>query len=214
MPQPRKKPPAKPSAASSRRIARLVLRSQWRARRPTEIIPISARAVRFLVVHYSAVNADEQRLHRNCAGRVRGIQRFHMESDQLAPGGASDIGYNWLVCRHGYVFQGRGWRRRPAATGAANDFTLAVCFLGDDTKGRRDVTPEARKAFRSILDFLMPPRCPRLAGVRGHRDFMSTSCPGDELIAFVRRLNRERFGAAGGRVLAADVTAGEDVAAD
>lgn len=204
----------KPSAARSRRIARLVLRKQWRARGATEVVPISARAVRFLVVHYSAVNADEQRDHRNCAARVRGIQRFHMESNQLTPGGASDIGYNWLVCRHGYVFQGRGWRRRPAATGAANDFTLAACFLGDDTKGRADVTPEARKAFRSILEFLKPPRCPRLAGVRGHRDFMSTSCPGDELTAFVRRLNREEFGTAGGRVSTQELVAGDGLGSD
>jgi hypothetical protein len=176
------------------RIAPLVVRSRWRARRPKEITPIEARAVRFLVVHYSAMNADEQRDHRKCASRVRGIQRYHMESDQLAEGGASDIAYNWMVCRHGYVFQCRGWKRRSAATGAANDFTLAACFLGDDTKGRADVTPEARKAFRSILEYLLPPRCPRLSGVRGHRDFMSTTCPGDELAAFVRRLDREYFG--------------------
>ena len=49
-----------PPRSRSRRIARLVLRKQWRARGATEVVPISARAVRFLVVHYSAVNADEQ----------------------------------------------------------------------------------------------------------------------------------------------------------
>jgi hypothetical protein len=38
----------------------------------------------------------------------------------------------------------------------------------------------------------------RLSGVRGHRDFMSTTCPGDELAAFARRLDREYFGKAGG----------------
>jgi N-acetylmuramoyl-L-alanine amidase len=191
------------------RIAPLVVRSRWRARRAKEITLIEARAVRFLVVHYTGMDADEQRDHRNCAGRVRGIQRYHMESDQLAKGGASDLAYNWLVCRHGYAFQGRGWKRRPAATGQANDFTLAACFLGDDTRNRADVTPEARRAFRSILEFLLPPRCPNLAGVRGHRDFMATTCPGDELAAFVRRLDREYFGRggrAGGPVSSANVT--------
>ena len=62
------------AAKSRRRIAPLVLRRQWRARGAKEITPIEARAVRFLVVHYTAMNADEQRNHRNCAGRVRGIE--------------------------------------------------------------------------------------------------------------------------------------------
>ena len=176
------------------RIPQFVNRGQWRARRAKEITPIEARAVRFLVVHYTAMNADEQALHRNCASRVRGIQRYHMESDQLAPGGAADIGYNWLFCKHGYVFQGRGWKRRSAATGRANDFTLAACFLGNDTKGRADVTPEAKRALRRILEFLLPPRCPRLSGVRGHRDYSATACPGNELYAYAKELDREYFG--------------------
>jgi N-acetylmuramoyl-L-alanine amidase len=175
------------------RIPRLVRRSRWRALPPKDITPIRASAVRFLVVHYTAVNADEKADHRNCAARVRGIQRYHMTSDQLTPGGASDIGYNWVFCKHGYVFQCRTWKRRSAATGAANDFTLAACFLGNDTRNRDDVTDEGREALRNIVEFLMPPRCRNLDGLRGHRDFMATSCPGNQLQAYLRRLDRELF---------------------
>lgn len=171
-------------------IANLVTRKQWGALPPKNRTPQSPDAVRFLVVHYSAMDADEQALHRNCAGRVRGIQRYHMTSDQLTPGGASDIGYSWVVCKHGYVFKGRGWRVLPAATGGANSFTVAVCFLGNDTQGRDDVTPKGRGAIREVLDFVKR-NARNLEGVRGHRDFGSTSCPGNELYAFVGKLDAE-----------------------
>ena len=136
------------------------------------------------------MDADERNRHSECAARVRGIQRYHMTSDQLTPGGASDIGYSWLVCKHGYVFKGRGFRVMPAATGGANSFTQAVCFLGNDSAGRDDVTQKGRQAIREVLAFLQR-NAPNLEGVRGHRDFGATSCPGAELYAFSRRLDAE-----------------------
>lgn len=171
-------------------IANLVTRTQWGALPPKSRSLQDPRAVRFLVVHYSAMDADEQARHANCAARVRGIQRYHMTSDQLAPEGAADIGYSWVVCKHGYVFKGRGWRVLPAATAGANSFTVAVCFLGNDTQGRDDVTPQGRKAIREVLAFVRR-NAPNFEAVRGHRDFGATSCPGDELYRFVARLNAE-----------------------
>lgn len=177
-------------------LPNLVTRRQWGARPPRAIVAQSPAAVRFLVVHYSAMVSDQVDPHSRCAARVRAIQTYHMTSDQLTPGGASDIGYSWLVCRHGYIFKGRGWRRMPAATGGANSFTVAACFLGGDRVGRRDVTPAAREAYRELVRF-----CRRNAlnfeGVRGHRDFGQTSCPGDELYRFCKLLDAEL---AGGRL--------------
>lgn len=171
-------------------IANLVTRKEWGAVAPKSRTPQAPEAVRFLVIHYSAMDADEQALHRNCAARVRGIQRYHMTSDQLTPGGAADIGYSFLVCKHGWVFKGRGFRVMPAATGGANSYTQAVCFLGNDTAGRDDVTPKGREAIREVLAFLKR-NAKNLEGVRGHRDFGSTSCPGAELYAFARKLDSE-----------------------
>lgn len=165
-------------------------RRAWQAAPARARTPQRPEAVRFLVVHYSAMAADIRERHSECAERVRGIQRYHMTSDQLTPGGASDIGYSWLVCRHGYVFKGRGFRVVPAATGGANSYTQAVCFLGNDRAGRDDVTPAGRAAIREVLAFLER-NAPRLEGVRGHRDFGATACPGDELYRFVRLLDDE-----------------------
>lgn len=166
----------------------LVTRRGWGARPPRSTVRLGSEAVRFLVVHYSASDADEQADHANCAARVRGIQYYHTHptpDDPTKPW--SDIAYNWLVCKHGYIFRGRGWGVRSAATGRANDFTVAVCFLGDDTVNRDDVTDAGRAAIREVHRFVKV-QAPHLEGVRGHRDFMRTGCPGDQLYAFAHSL--------------------------
>lgn len=162
----------------------LVTRKTWGARSPRSVTYINRFDVRHLVVHYSGMNADEQASHVNCPGRVRGIQNYHMDHQ-----GWNDIAYNWVVCKHGYIFKGRGWKARSAATGPANGFSVAVCFLGDDTAGQDDVTAKGRAAIREVLAFVKR-HAPNFKDVRGHRDFMATTCPGNELYAFVKRLNQ------------------------
>jgi hypothetical protein len=99
-----------------------------------------------------------------------------------------DIAYNHVFCRHGYVFVSRGFGTRSAANGTADsdDRYFAVCFLGDDSVGRLDVTGEARQALgQLILEYRR--RYPRTRQVRPHSDFVATECPGDELRAVIER---------------------------
>jgi hypothetical protein len=156
-----------------------VSRSGWGAKaplnRPTVLL---ASRVDTIVFHYTAANADEQAEHRNCAQRVRGVQTFHQNVR-----GWNDIAYNWLVCKHSYIYEGRGIENKSAATGAHNGHTLAVCFLGDDTVGRDDVTIAGRQALVEIR--WIRQRRPAISKYAGHRDFMSTSCPGNELYTYI-----------------------------
>lgn len=156
---------------------KIVTRSAWGAEAPDCTSPVPA--IRVIAVHYSAADSDEQSNHANCASRVKGIQRFHMETR-----GWCDIAYNFLVCKHGFIFTGRGWDNRSGATGDANDFSIAICFLGDDTANRDDVTDEGRAALSEFLRVATGVKFPG-AAVKGHRDFMSTACPGNELYKFV-----------------------------
>lgn len=157
-----------------------VSRSGWRAKppvsRPTILL---ASRVDTVVFHYTAADSDEQSNHANCAQRVRGIQTFHQNTR-----GWNDIAYNYLTCKHGYIFEGRGIENKSAATGADNSHTLAVCFLGDDTVNRDDVTPDGRAALVEITRWIRQRR-PAARNLKGHRDFMQTSCPGDELYKYV-----------------------------
>jgi hypothetical protein len=127
------------------------------------------------------MNADEELLHANCASRVRAMQRYHVEEK-----GWLDVAYNFMTCRHGFVFAGRGFGVRSAANGTkdANDQYFAVCFLGDDSAGRADVTPEAREALRQLIGEYRR-RYPKAREVRPHSDFFATECPGDELRALI-----------------------------
>lgn len=129
------------------------------------------------------MNSDEQAEHRNCAARVRAMQRYHMEAR-----GWLDIAYGHVVCRHGYVFVGRGFGVRSAANGttAANDRYFAVCFLGDDTAGRADVTPPALRALGELLRSY-DRRIKRELDVRPHSHFVATPCPGKELRGYIER---------------------------
>ena len=158
---------------------RFVTRQAWGARPAKLSVPLDPALIRGIVFHYSGMDADEQSNHANCANRVRGIQRFHMDTR-----GWQDIAYSWLVCKHGYVFEGRGFGVRTAATGSANGSTLAVCFLGDDTTGRDDVTIEGRQGLAEIATAFFK-RYPNATGITGHKDHMATACPGGEIYTYV-----------------------------
>lgn len=155
----------------------LVNRSSWDARAPKCSSPLPP--IDTIVFHYTASHSDRVNDHIDCFARLRGIQRYHMDTQ-----GWCDIAYNWLVCQHGYVFEGRGWVK-SAATGAANSHTIAVCFLGADKTDRDDLTDLGRQALVDAAKMVQTKVGKKLA-CKGHRDFMSTSCPGNELQAFIR----------------------------
>ncbi len=157
-----------------------VSRAGWGAAPPaSKPTVLLASRVDTIVYHYTAANSDEQQDHKNCAARVRGIQLFHQHTR-----GWLDIAYNYLVCKHGYCYEGRGYQYKSAATGADNSHTLAVCFLGDDTVGRDDVTVKGRQALVEITRWIRQKR-PAAVGRKGHRDYMQTSCPGNELYEYI-----------------------------
>jgi N-acetylmuramoyl-L-alanine amidase len=161
----------------------LVRRREWGAALPRGRDALWPDAARGVAVHYSGMDADEQAQHANCASRVRGIQRYHMQEK-----GWLDIAYSHLVCRHGYVFVGRGYGIRTAANGTreANDHYFAICFLGNDSAGRADLTREARHALGELIrDYQR--RYPRALRVRPHSAFVRTDCPGLELRAYIDR---------------------------
>jgi hypothetical protein len=161
----------------------LVKRRAWGARRARGRERLDPSLVRGVALHYSGMNSDEQAVHEQCAGRLRAMQRYHMEEK-----GWLDIAYGHVFCRHGYVFVGRGFGVRSAANGtrAANDRYFAVCFLGDDSAGRADVTPQAYAALAELLRSY-DRRMRRPLVVRPHSDFVATPCPGVELRGYIKR---------------------------
>jgi hypothetical protein len=159
--------------------AKYVSRSAWGAKLAKSVTVLPPRLVDGIVYHYTGSDSDEQADHANCAGRVRGIQRYHMETK-----GWSDIAYSFVTCKHGYIFEGRGLERMSAATFGHNDHTLAICFLGDDSINRDDVTVAGRQGIVACSRYIRSKRL-NARKIWGHRDLVATSCPGNELYGYI-----------------------------
>lgn len=139
------------------------------ARRPAADLEPSK--VTHLFVHHTTGDGGD-----DSAAWLRGIQRFHQETR-----GWADIGYCWIVDRHGVIWEGRG-NKVGAHTAGWNSRAVAIAYLGD---GARPIPEAALRAIRyqaETLDRIY--RRPLIRG--GHRDVGKTACPGDLLYAWVR----------------------------
>ena len=119
--------------------------------------------------------------HDTCAAYVRKIQASHMDGD-----GWSDIGYSFVVCEHGYVFEGRGLKRRNSANGDVplNEAHYAVCGLVGSSGSTRP-TSDQLNGLRDAIEYCRR-QGPAGQEIKGHRDGYATDCPGPVLYAWVR----------------------------
>jgi hypothetical protein len=131
-----------------------------------------------LVVHYDGSNQGlAKKPHDKCREYWRNTRRFHMSSAR----GWLDIGYSFAVCPHGYVFEGRGWQRSQAAQPGGNTTWTSCTFMSgpDEAPTEKQIT-----AFKELRAWLRGKGLG--SAVRGHRDFISTSCPGGKLYTLVK----------------------------
>lgn len=117
--------------------------------------------------------------HDHCAGLVRGIQNFHMDSR-----GWADIAYNFVICPHEVIFEGRGLNVQNGANGtnSGNKTSHAIMWLS----GEDNPFSEFQKAaFRQCVKYIgdntqAPDACV------GHRDHKATACPGDARYRWIK----------------------------
>lgn len=115
--------------------------------------------------------------HSKCLAQVRAFQRYH----QVIQGWA-DIGYDALACPHGRIIEGRGIQYRGSHCTGHNTTGHGVQIMVGQGN---PVPPAALAAARRLYDALSR-RAGRALAKRGHRDGMSTTCPGDELYRWVK----------------------------
>ncbi|MFB9512406.1 hypothetical protein ACFFT8_03855 [Streptomyces purpureus] len=170
----------------------LITRAGWGARpyRTPSGATRYARPRRGVKIHYLGSHYTD-RPHDRCAAYVRSLQDSHMDGN-----GWSDIGYSFVVCTHGHVFEGRGLDRRNSANGntSLNEQDYAVCALVGSS-GLTEPTDAQLHGLRDAID-----HCRRegAAGpwLGGHKDGYPTSCPGGPLHAWVRAGARRPVGTA------------------
>jgi hypothetical protein len=159
--------------------------------------PIYGRSVRAVVVHHTVNSNDYSR--RDAPAIVRSIYAYHTQGQ-----GWCDIGYNLLVDRFGRIYEGRrGGMRLPVRGSHAGDYntdTVGISMIGDYDKVRP--TRRLKNAMVRLVGWRLGTSYTPVYGrvrvydrrvphILGHRDVMSTACPGRFGYAFLPAL-RER----------------------
>lgn len=158
---------------------RIISRRQWGARKPRERAYQDPRSVKELFIHYSeSPSASSLAAQKQI---MRGLQDFHMDGRNW-----SDIAYNYLVFNGSKprVFYGRGARVIPAAQALHNTNTIAVCVV---MRAGDKVTWQTKLQLRRLVWHLRRKVIKRNVPVRPHSAVTQTSCPGDELRAFIKK---------------------------
>ncbi|MQS14530.1 hypothetical protein F7Q99_20235 [Streptomyces kaniharaensis] len=173
--------PVPPHAAPWQGL-QLVTRDQWGARpwrEPNGSIPYAGPR-QGVKIHYLGSPYDFGD-HSTCPAYVRKIQAEHMDGN-----GWSDIGYSFVICEHGYTFEGRGLTRRNSANGDVplNEAHYAVCALLGSS-GSTEPTPEQLQGLRDAIEYCQQ-HGPAGPEIKGHKDGYQTDCPGGPLYAWVQ----------------------------
>ncbi len=149
-------------------------RAEWGAR-STRCSAQLGRAYRMAIHHTETPTNDSI----SPEARLRQIQSYHMDVR-----GWCDIGYHYLISRDGRVWEGRPGQLLGAHAGAGNNTgNIGIALIGS-----YDDTPISEAQLESVAGLVGA-----LAGdhgitidrttIKGHREYKSTSCPGDALFA-------------------------------
>jgi hypothetical protein len=158
-------------------------RSDWNARaplKPVTAVALSRRTEFFS--HYIGPGSPgfAGRPHSDCLKQIRQWQKEH-QNKPPPKGPWKDIGYNALVCGHARLVEGRGLECSGSHCPDHNRSGFGVQFM---VAGSEKPTDAMFARMRRLYDDLVELKGGTLAK-RGHRDGISTDCPGDVVYAWV-----------------------------
>lgn len=179
-------------------------RSAWATDRPPKG-PLAAESVRFLLVHHSA--SRNGHTSAEAPAILRGFYDFHTGPEK----GWNDIAYNFLIDSEGGIWEGRAGSLEGAvagdATGGNQGFSQLVCIIGDynaanPSGASKDslaallawladrysvsTAPGAEVSFVSRGSNKWPAGTQvTTPTITGHRTMSKTTCPGNNLYAYV-----------------------------
>lgn len=157
-----------------------VSRAQWGARPRVPGASNNLVAHPEITIHYEGEGWVWPWPHSTCDDKVRAMQDYHMDGR-----GWSDIAYTELACPHNYVFEGRGYDHQSSANGyeTANEQSHALQAMWGSKAGA-PVPDDLKRALLWGIDYLVDHGARRV--IKGHRDWKPTTCPGDELYAWIQ----------------------------
>ena len=155
-------------------LPRIIPRAEWGfdgwATQPATV-PTSKRTGFF--VHYEGGTSTRG---ATGPGVPRAIHAYHKKVRWAG------IGYSWVVTQDGAIYEGRGWDYSGAHCPGHNTSAWAVqVHIGGDDQPSDAALTSARWLYDQGCA-----RAGRILTRYGHRDGISTSCPGDRLYAWVK----------------------------
>ncbi|XP_033826337.1 N-acetylmuramoyl-L-alanine amidase-like isoform X2 [Periophthalmus magnuspinnatus] len=137
--------------------------------------------LRFLYVHHTSTPSQPCVTLQQCSADMRAMQRFHQDER-----GWDDIGYSFVAGSDGYIYEGRGWYWQGAHTLGHNSIGYGVSFIGDYSRTlpsahslelvRNKLASCAVQGGRLVDNYV----------VQGHRQVVSTTCPGNALYSEIQ----------------------------
>ncbi|XP_075690625.1 peptidoglycan recognition protein 1 isoform X2 [Rhinoderma darwinii] len=155
----------------------IVSRAQWGGKKPTCSSRLTTPVPNVIIHHTEGAFCNSR---TTCSAQVRNIQDYHMKSR-----GWCDIGYNFLIGEDGLVYEGRGWTTLGAHAKSYNPISSGISFMGSFTA--RAPNNAALNAAKSLVACGVAKNFIKGNYVlKGHRNVMSTTCPGDGLYRVIQ----------------------------
>jgi hypothetical protein len=122
--------------------------------------------------------------------RLRSIQSYHQNTR-----GWCDIGYHYLMSRDGRLWQGRPGHLLGAHSGGSNTGNIGIAVMG--SHGSTPITSTQVDRLASLIRGLADDNGIAIdrQAIKGHREYKSTSCPGNALFAQLDEIVRTAAGA-------------------
>ncbi len=172
----------------------IISRSSWGAKKNTYCdSPRVGNETRGVVVHHTAGSNSYSK--SQSAGIVRATQAYHMKGRDWC-----DIGYNFLVDKYGQIFEGRVGGVDRAVRGAhagnktVNTYTMGVSMMGTYTSS--PPAAATKDAMVKLIGWRLGTTFHPATGkykvgsyslnrIAGHRNVVSTACPGAAAYAWL-----------------------------
>ena len=162
---------------------KLITRKEWGARTARDTVYQRTTDIKTIFIHHSESSGGQKTFDEQVRA-VRDIQAFHMGPERQW----SDIAYTYLVINPfkgglARVFVGRGLHHVPAAQLGYNTNSCAICVITADGE---PLSWKTKLALRRLV-WQTRRRIGRQVPVKPHSAVNDTSCPGDQLRAWIKK---------------------------
>ncbi|MQA28118.1 MAG: hypothetical protein GEU94_22325 [Micromonosporaceae bacterium] len=168
--------------------------SEWGARPPRSAVTINYYRPDKIIVHHTATGNSTDYSLAHAFALSRSIQNWHMDHN-----GWIDSGQQFTISRGGYVTEGR--HRSLETLRGGTTFVQGVhagpansSSIGIENEGTYTSVGPTSALYNSLVDqcaYLCQQYGIAASRIFGHRDFMSTQCPGDVLYSRLPQLRSD-----------------------